>query len=168
MLGTLQRYGKTFTENLGRSDEPLKVFSPKAVGGQTKLIEVDRPPIGAEKYIGKTAQWFDSPVKYASVPGAVIGNAVLGNPVGGLSDAILGTNFKPDPLPSVESVPRATAIPQTYRPVSSGQLEAALPPLSADDLRRQVDYFRRRIRTDLETLKTLEQQKYDANLFGSQ
>lgn len=93
--------------------------------------------------------------------GAVAVNHMLGNPVGGAVDALtLGmTNLRPD---EESSYLPPTVIPgQMATPTMSfsPQGETQNFSLNAEERRRQADFLKRKIATDMLTLQTLEIQQ---------
>jgi hypothetical protein len=158
------RYFKTLAGNYTPSvDNPDLVYYD-VIPDSSPVAYKPRPEgSGFERTLAQTAKFHaDHPLTFAAYPAALVANAVVGNPLGGTLDAITGgmTNLKQDDMPSMQSVPKATRLPELSQSFSLQELDAAVPAMTADDLKRQVDYYRKRIRTDVETLKALERQNY--------
>lgn len=127
-------------------------------------------PPQAQQIRGRVAQlWGQRPQVLKDNPlllpaagvGGIAVNHILDNPVGGTVDALTFgvTNFKPDE--------RSTYLPPTVIP---GQMatpavmvspDSATPAfaLNAEERKRQADYLKRKIATDMITLQSLEIQQ---------
>ena len=103
----------------------------------------------------------EKPMVYAA--GALGGyalNQAVGNPVGGVIDATTFgvTNFRPNESDLIASQPRQIIISQQpTAQMSSQPMNASVPALDEEQMKRQREYLERKIATDLLTVQALQQ-----------
>lgn len=100
----------------------------------------------------------------AGAVGAIAANQMLGNPVGGVTDALTFglTNFRPDAETGSEP-PQMIIMQQPGMERSTSQAGVptqplSLPALNEEDRKRQLQYLQRKVATDLITMQGLQPQ----------
>jgi len=152
-LEALPRYAKIV--DVGLRNKPFSAYQPGM-----------NAPVGrADSALYNAANWATNhrPIAAAGVIGAVAANQMLGNPVGGITDALTFgmTNFRPDTVVGAEPVQQSIIMQQPGMPTSNQAgvptVPISLPALNEEDRKRQLQYLQRQMATSLITMQGLQQ-----------
>lgn len=155
--------------NIGNPLQAIPRYAKIAGAGfQNKPLPVQIPQriTNADAFIYDHSKWAGNNKLMASAGavGAIAANQMLGNPIGGVADALTFgvTNFRPDQEVGAEPQSQVVIMQQPGMQ-SSNQAgvptqPTSLPGLNEEDRKRQLQYLQRKMATDLITMQGLQPQ----------